>query len=295
MNKVLITGSNGMLGKALVEIFSKDRSFSLFGINRSASNKQFIDNYTCDLTDLKILRSILDEIKPDIIIHCAANVNLEYCEREKKYAYQLNAKSSEILASYNSDVTKFIYISTDSVFDGIVGDYTEGSETNPLNYYAFTKLEGEKLITQSNPNAIIIRTNIYGFHTETGNSLVEWGLKNLIAGRGITGFYDVIFNPVYTKQLAEVCYELIISNYKGLVNVGSYKNISKYDFLIKLADYFKLDSNLVKKGSIDNMMNFKVKRSKNTTLNTQYIKELVNVDLSIDTGFKELVKDYYNK
>lgn len=289
--KILITGSNGMLGKDMVNLFNDKEKYSLFGINRSKSKHKNISEYAFDIINYEKLNDILKAINPDIIIHCAANVNLDYCEKEREYAYKINSKVSEVLASYNSPKTKFVYISSDSVFDGLLGNYEENDQTNPLNYYAFTKLEGERLSLIVNSNSIIVRTNIYGFHTDKGNSLVEWGLENLIKGKSILGFNDVYFNPVYTKQLAEVCYELIKSDYVGLVNIGSNEKLSKYDFLVKLAKQFNLNWNLIKSDSI-NKINFEVTRPKNTTLNTKKVNMLTNIDLDIDDGIMRLFTDY---
>lgn len=292
--KILITGSNGMLGKDIVRIFSERQSYNLYGINRLKDNYQNIHGYVCDIKNFGMLNSILEEINPSIIIHCAANINLDACEKEREYAYKINAKATEVLASYNAPRTKFVYISTDSVFDGLTGNYKEGDETYPLNYYAFTKLEGERLALIANPNSIIIRTNIYGLHTDKGNSLVEWGLKNLINGKDIIGFSDVFFNPVYTKQLAEACYELIKSEFVGLVNVASNEKLSKYDFLVKLANQFELNDNLIQKDTVDKMK-FKAKRPKNTTLDTEKINKLINVDFGIDNGIKRLFIEHSNR
>jgi len=160
---VLITGSNGMLGKDIVYILSSTGKFNIHGINRTMNVKSKIKEYICDLTNFNMLKSILKEINPDIIIHCAANVNVDSCESDKNYAYKINTESVKILASYNPSKSKFIYISTDSVFNGMNEDYKEEDMPDPLNYYAFTKLKGEKLALLENPRAIVIRTNIYGY------------------------------------------------------------------------------------------------------------------------------------
>ncbi len=280
-----------MLGKDVANFFVSKGVYEVFGINRNINRKSSIKEYQCDLTDFKMLRKILNEIEPDIIINCAANVNVDSCEEDKTYAYKINAETPRILASYNPISTRFVQISTDSVFDGKGGNYSEEDRTNPLNYYAYTKLEGERLVLKENLDAIIIRTNIYGYHMPVGKSLVEWAALSLYKRQKISGFNDVYFNPLYTKRLAEIIYNLININFKGLINVGCKEKLNKYEFLIRLADVFSIDTSLIQSVSIDTV-NFKAERPKNTTLNTQKLNDLINYDIRIDDDINALYKDY---
>lgn len=289
---VLITGSNGMLGKDVVDEMFNKNEFDIYGISRSRKINSRIKEYPCNLIDFKRVKEVLNEIEPDIIIHCAANVNVDSCEKNKKAAYQINSEATRVLAAHDPSKVKFIYISTDSIFNGDKGDYTEWDRPNPLNYYAFTKLEGERLALQENLDSIIIRTNIYGFHTPTlEKSLVEWALKEFEVGNVISGFYDVFFNPVYTKQLAKEIYNLINQDFKGTINIGCKERISKYEFLVKLAEVFNINKMLVSKSSIENI-SFDAKRPKNTTLNTLKLNDTINHELEIEAGLEELFNDY---
>lgn len=291
---VLITGSNGMLGKDMVRIFTSKNLYNVYGLNRTEKKQFDIKEYVCDLTDFRMTREVLEEINPDIIINCAANINLDSCEKDRESSYKINAEVAGMLASYKPLETKYIYFSTDSVFDGISENYKEDDETNPLNYYAYTKLEGERLSLEQNPNSIVIRTNIYGFNIPGRNSLVEWALNSLKANNEISGFKDVYFNPLYTKQLAEVSYRLIKSNFKGLINVGCKQKLSKYDFLVKLSNQFGINPNLIRSTSVDSM-NFNSKRPKNTTLNTEKVQNLISINPNIDDGIQELYQDYMSQ
>lgn len=290
--KVLITGSNGMLGKDIVDEMFNKNEFDIYGISRSQQINSKIKEYICDLIDFKKVKEILDEIDPDIIIHCAANVNVDSCEKNKKAAYQINSEATRVLAAYEPSKVKFIYISTDSIFNGDKGNYSENDRPDPLNYYGFTKLEGERLVLQENLNSIIIRTNIYGFHKPTlEKSLVEWALKEFEESSAISGFYDVFFNPVYTKQLAKEIYNLIHLDFRGTINIGCKERISKYEFLVKLAEVFNIEKMLVNKSSIENT-SFEAKRPKNTTLNMRKLNNTINRELKIEAGLKELFNDY---
>jgi len=291
--KILITGVTGMLGKDIANCFIHDENFQVYGISRKENPAREITHYNIDLTDLNALKQILDQINPDIIIHCAANVNVDNCEENKDYCYKLNTQAAGYLAAYRPHSTKYVYISTDSIFDGKKGNYKEQDRPNPQNYYASTKLQGETLSLKQNPNAIIIRTNIYGFHIPAGNSLVEWLIKSLTSNNSISGFSDVYFNPVYTVQLAEIIkYIITHADFKGILNVGCEEQISKYHFLIKLSKLFNLDYKSINSCSIDDLK-FKARRPKNTTLDISKLKSLIKTNISLEDGLHKLKQDYY--
>lgn len=290
--KILIVGSNGMLGKDITSFFTANNDYEVYTINRNKDFKVKAENsYICDIRNEDELKGILGQITPNIIIHCAAIVNVDECEKDKDRAFRVNAKSAEILAAYNPNETKLVYISTDSIFDGFNGNYNEGDVVNPLNYYAQSKHEGEKLAMGMNDNCLIIRTNIYGFHENEGMSLAEWALNNIKEGNSISGFNDVYFNPLYTKQLAKAIFELISIDYKGIINTGCENFVSKYDFLIMLSEVFNIDRKLINASSVEDI-NFTAKRPKNTTLNVNKFKNLIGYEFNLGNGLEEFKKDY---
>lgn len=290
--KVLITGSNGMLGKDIIQILTLTGNYDVFGMNRKHDNNLAEGkSVVCDITNLNELKMIVEEIQPNIIIHCAAMVDVEGCQKNKEYADRLNVESTRQLATFKPESTKFVYISTDSVFDGQDGGYDENTVKNPINYYATTKSLAEEVVQNINQNSIIIRTNIYGFHKNRGKSLVEWALSELLERRNISGFNDVYFNPIYTKQLARIVFELLKSNYSGIIHVGADEPVSKHEFLRKLAFKFEVDPELVESSSVDDI-SFNARRPKNTSLSTRKLQKLLNCEINIDDGLYELLRDY---
>ena len=278
-----------MLGK---EIFNAldEKNFTVFGVDLVKNDLlPYESQIIGDITNVEFITSLLKKTAPDIIIHCAAIVNLSICEQNKKLAYSLHVEATKNLASYKSGKTKLIYISTDSVFDGKKGNYLESDTPNPLNFYAESKLEGEEA-TRLNPNHIIARTNIFGFNNPLRNSLAEWAIKNFISNKPINGFTDVIFNAIYTKQLAQIIADLIIMNYMGVINVTSQNAVSKYDFLVKLASALGVSENIVNKSNSEDIR-FEIERPKLTNLNTTKLQQMINVP-TIDSGILEMVKDY---
>lgn len=295
-NKVLITGYSGMLGKDITRIMAESGIFELYGTSRSEKGDiPGIRHIAAELTDHNSLKKLLKIIDPDIIVHTAACVDVDACEKNKEYAYAINSAAAEVLSGYDPEATRFVYVSTDSIFDGNKGDYSETDEPGPMNYYALSKLEGERLSLRNNPNTIAVRTNIYGFHQGKGKSLAEWAIQNLSEGNTIKGFTDVYFNPVYTKQLARIITELITEiGHKGIINIGSTEYVSKYEFLQLLAESFGFDRTKIMPDSVLNT-NFIAKRPQNTTLNIKLMEKLISSNTNLRDGLKELRNDFYNR
>ena len=289
--KVLITGVNGMLGSSIAKALLEMPEYQLVGLARSKEQESAAISYHyLDLTDLNELEKTLREISPDAIIHCAANVNVNDCDVRKEYTYNLHVKASEVLSACTS-VNKFVYISTDSIYDGKKGNFKETNEPSPANYYAQTKLEGEQAVLRNQKDATIARTNIYGIMKPFKSSLAEWAIKSLLNKQTIKGFDDVFFNPLYVGQLAHGVGQLLRSEVTGTINFGSNENISKLAFLQNIAKAFKLDESLVESSSITAIPALS-NRPKNTTINTQLMQDSLHLNYSINEGINGLYSEY---
>ena len=291
MQKVLVTGATGMLGSKVANYIFNDPNFKAFGTGRSDVQSLFT-YIKADLLNKSELNNLLTSVYPDIIVHCAANVNLTDCETNKTEAYKINVEVSKQLASFNPGVCKIVYISTDSVFDGWRESFSETDTPAPLNYYAQSKLEGENAVIKANKNSLVLRTNMYGFNSsKEGNSIFEWLYKNLSADNNVSGFTDIHFNPLYTLQLAEIIIRLINKNAKGILHLGCIEKISKYQFALLIAEAFGFDKSLIK-ADVSNVMPSTLKRPKNTTLNTTELYKLTEKKYSIADGIDQLKSDF---
>ena len=294
--KIFITGATGMLGRVLTKKMSLNSGFNISAVSRKKQKNKIDDgvvNWLCfDLTNLKELASNISLLKPDLIIHCAAVVNVDQCEEMKVYVDSLNKGFIDII-SFNSPNSKIIYVSSDSVFDGLRGDYIELDKTNPLNYYAKSKVEAEEKLINSELSYLIVRTNIFGYHLPKSSSLVEWAIENLYLNKSIGGFKDVYFNPLYVDQLSEIIVKLIDLKLEGIINIASDTKLNKYDFLLEIAEVFGFDKKLIEKKSV-NEVDFKARRPENTTLNTDLLKEIIGFTPSFKDGVKKMYFDYLN-
>jgi dTDP-4-dehydrorhamnose reductase len=289
--KILITGSSGMLANDIIDSFSKLQDVSIYGVDlQKSKNRNLTDQFLFDLTNLQKLKEVLSIIKPQLIIQTAAIVNLRLCEENNEIAHKLHVDTSRTLAASG---TKIVYLSTDSVFNGIKGNYSETDIPDPVNNYARTKYLGELAISASNSNHIIIRTNIFGFNIPLKNSLCEWAIKSFESKEVISGFTDVKFNALYTKHLAELIKKLVLIDYQGIINLASKDFISKYDFIKYLGKKFNFSVNNLKQVS-STEVSFSVPRPTNTTLNTEKANHILKVP-SIYEGLDELYIDYINK
>tara|TARA_B100000700_G_C15058606_1_gene864295 strand:- start:2553 stop:3362 length:810 start_codon:yes stop_codon:yes gene_type:complete len=259
---VLITGTTGMLGKQFLSFF-KDKYKNVYTLNRQDGdllNFHFVKDYIC-------------KIDPDIIIHCIADTNLERCEKQEKQTLLLHCGLTHCLSSNDC---KVVYISTCSVIQ-------------PHNFYDKTKLLGEQICLLNNKNSVIVRTNIYGSNSSSGNSLFEWAYNSFASNRQVTGYSDVFFNAIYTKQLVRSVYHLIKNNHVGVINIAGDYSISKFEFLQKICKIFNFNESLLIEGK--QPTNFSVNRNKDITLNIDEAKQKYNIKLELEKGIVELKKD----
>lgn len=277
MKKILITGTTGMLGSNLVSLFSDINKYEVFGLGRSLSHlipKQ--NQIVVDLSDAALIEKL--SIKPDIIIHSAALTDLNLCEVEPELANRIHVEGSRAIAKLAGESTRFFYISTDSVFDGLRGNYKEDDLPNPVNVYASTKFSGETAVKDvAKGEVTIIRTNIYGFHVPMKNSLAEWAFREWSAGRTISGFTDTIFNAVFTHQLAAIIEQMINLNFFfPILNIGSNEAISKFDFLNRFRELLNVNNALLTK-ALSTDFTSSIQRPKNTSLDVTLLSSFYPV------------------
>ncbi len=250
--KVVITGSNGLLGQKLVNLFSDLNNFEVTAISREENRNETAKNYTyysVDITDHKKLINLLDDIKPDYIINCAAMTNVDQCENERDNCDAINVEALktiiDIVKNYNCHL---IQISTDFVFDGENGPYTEDHEPNPINYYGLSKLKGEELIKRAQIKYTILRTIlVYGLvDNMSKNNIVSW-IKNAVDNKQtITIVNDQFRMPTLVDDLADACLLAIQNTAYGVFNVSSSELLSIYDVSLQVADAFNLDKSYIK-------------------------------------------------
>ena len=247
--RILITGANGMLGQRTIFNLALAKNYELLGV--SLEDEAVFSNvdYKCvDLTNRDDFKQVVYNFCPDFIINTAAFTNVDLSETERETALKVNVKGVEYVAEAARVIdAHVIHISTDYVFDGKRGPYSEKSRTNPLGYYGRTKLASENVLNTSGVFNTIIRTNVLFGIADSRPDFVRWVVSSLRAGKEIRIVTDQINNPTFIDDLVQAISKIIEFKKYGLYNIGGREFLSRYDFTIKIADYFQLDKSLIKK------------------------------------------------
>ena len=243
--KVLVTGGSGLLGSAIShhfkDFFDVTSTYTTHKLEIEGCKIIFMD-----ITNANSILTSIKKIKPEIIIHTAALVGVGICEKEPEVAHKINVQGTKNIVEVARKInSKIIYISTDYVFDGKKGNYSEQDKPNPINVYGKTKYEGELLI-DTKKNAIV-RTSIYGWNIiKDKRSFSTWIVDDLRNNKQINVFIDNINSMMLVNNLAEALKEFIDKELSGVMNIVSSEKTSKYGFALKLAEVFKLDKELIK-------------------------------------------------
>ena len=246
----LVTGAQGFLGANLGHHL-QGRAHRV-GLGR-ASGPTLASAYdawiTADLADLTAVTAAaahIDALRPEVIVHAAAMATHEGCETDPEKARQVNTLAAGELSRAARDAgARFILISTDAVFDGTRGHYSEDDEPAPFSVYGRTKLEGEQRTLDVNPNALVVRTNFFGWSPSGTRSILEFFVKALTTNTPVKGFTDFTVTSAYVGVLCEALEELASTSTTGLLHVTSPDALSKYEFGVAVAEEFGLDANLI--------------------------------------------------
>ena len=251
VKKILITGSNGLLGQKIVYNLKQRKDVDLYAT--ALDENRLIDKtgYTylsLDITDLQSVNRVIDDVKPHVIINTAAMTNVDACELEKSQCWKINVEAVQHLvnASLKHD-THFIHLSTDFVFDGESGPYSETDEPNPLHYYAESKLASEKIVSETSSNYAILRTIIiYGITDNMSRSnLVLWSKGEIEKGKTIRVVNDQYRSPTLAEDLAEGCISVADKNAQGIYHLSGPETNSILELVYKVADYYNLDKSKI--------------------------------------------------
>ena len=282
--KLLITGASGLLGLNLSLAEMETRT--IVGVDRSKLVNTPFELIKADLLDPDVEHHILDLVKPDAVIHTAANANVDSCELDPAGARLLNAElPGELADACAKRGIRMIHLSTDAVFDGTQkAAYTETDEPNPLGVYAQTKLDGERAVLSANPQAIVARVNFFGWSLSGRRSLGEFFVNNLSEGRNVNGFTNVIFCPMWVNHLSRTLVEMLEKDLHGLYHVVGAQPMSKYQFGVEVARKFGLNESLIAPQSVE-MSSLTAKRSHNLWLSVHKLSTALGHEIpSFSTG-----------
>jgi dTDP-4-dehydrorhamnose reductase len=283
--RILIIGANGMLGQSLTTHFMFNKQIELMCASfEDESFYESVEYKKIDITTAKDVKELIKGFCPDYIINSAAYTNVDGCETEKELSWAINVVGVENIIKYTRACNgHLIHISSDYIFDGKNGPYTEDEKPNPISHYGKEKLAAENTIIAAGIKHTIIRTNVLYGATQFGRpDFVKWVYNSLSEKKNIRIVQDQINNPTYIDDLSSAIAKVIEFNKQGIFNVGGDEVLSRLDFTYKIADYFGLDKSLIEP-ILTSDLNQPAPRPLNSgLLNIKAITELNYYPLSID-------------
>jgi dTDP-4-dehydrorhamnose reductase len=283
--RLLVTGASGLLGLNL-SLFAAREGYEVTGLvnSRGLQGVPF-DVRRVDLLDIDSALVVMETSRPEAIVHCAAVANINAAEKQPDLARELNAVvPGRLAAAAGHWGIPYVQISTDAVFDGQRGGYTENDATHPLSVYARSKLAGEQAVQFMNPEAMIVRTVFYGWSLSGTRSLAEFFYNKLYAGEHLQGFSDTLFCPLYVEDLAAIILEMLSCELTGIYNVVAPDNLSKYEFGVRIARLFGFNPDLITPVQAQDLDRGAV-RSLNLTLSPERVQDaLGHIIPGVDQG-----------
>jgi len=283
----VVTGSSGLLGRRLVSVLSG--AHEVVGIDKSVSEGR--KDFAVDITHRQRTLESIVTTAPSVVVHTAAETNVDRCETEQDLARRINVDGTANIADACVKVgAKLILISTDYVFDGTKGNYAETDEPNPISFYGLTKLEAERITAATLPDSLIVRTSVlYGWHPIKLN-FVTWVLKGLRERQVLRVVNDHLNSPTLADNLADAVHKAIERNSQGILHVAGNERISRFGFALRIAKRFSLDESLLVPVEMKDL-SWIARRPRDSSLNVGKAEKELGIELfGVDRGIEEMVK-----
>lgn len=272
--RILVTGAGGFLGRTICRLWEagalgsgpepshgasdlrEDRSVST-PVGTIHHHRPILDRTTlvpCDLASRSAIDALLEETAPAAIIHTAALTDAERCEVEPETLHRINVEATHRLALWAADhQARFLFTSTDLVFDGTDAPYKEEDPPRPLSHYGQSKAEAEQAVLEAHPEALNVRLAImYGWGSGAGRSFTDWFMGSLVAGKPVTLYADEVRSFLYVGAAARALWELVTErSASGILHLGGADHFDRYSFGLAFAERFGLDKALLRVGSIE--------------------------------------------
>ena len=286
MTKFLVTGSAGLIGTQIVKDLL-EMNFEVYSCYTKNKPEVGISKHL-ELTEENEIRSVLNEVKPDVVIHLGAMTDVDQCEEQKEIASLINEKATQIIAEESVKINAFfIYVSTDYVFDGKTGMKNEEDTPNPVNFYGKSKLDGEIILKKLIPSCSIIRTSTpFGLHPKK-KTFPLWVKENLESKNEIPVVIDQFTSPTYVPNLSKMIIEVAGKKNTGIIHLAGRTRISRYEFAKKIAEKLNLDPNFLKPIKIADMK-WQAKRPQDSSLDVSKAHSILDnkpQDIEESLGF----------
>jgi dTDP-4-dehydrorhamnose reductase len=295
MQKILVTGSNGLLGQKLVYALREDKDVDLIATAKGENRlieKNGYSYFSLDISNKENVKEAIEKFAPDTIIHTAAMTNVDACETEKEMCRLLNVASVrffvEAIEHFKAKRIHFIHLSTDFIFDGKNGPYTEEDEANPISYYGQSKYDAELFVKNSTIDWAILRTIIvYGITDNMSRSnIVLWAREALSKKQHIKVVDDQFRSPTLAEDLAQGCILAAKKKAKGIYNVSGKDTMSILELVCRVAGYFHLSTDTIEVVKSETLNQAAKRPPKTGFIIDKAIKELGYNPHSFEEGIK---------
>ena len=281
MKTILIFGGSGFVG-GNIALSAKKMGHKVYVADRTHKEKLSDFNFvSCDISNLESIAPLIRKIMPDIVVNSAAIADIDFAEREKEISMLINFESAVAIAKVCAvHQIKYIFLSSDAVFNGNKSEYFETDIPYPVNYYGQTKALAEEGIIEVCPQGVIVRISlVLGLPLDGGNSFVA-DLKNKLQSEAVLyAPTDIVRTPIDVKTLSSAILELGLSDFSGIIHIGGLEKINRYDLTLRLAKALGFEGNKILPGISDEPDSNKARRHKNGCLNVQKANEILKTKM----------------
>jgi dTDP-4-dehydrorhamnose reductase len=281
--KVIFLIGKGFLGEKIVSVFNEK------GVKVITAGIQENVDYAVDVTDEQSLIYLFKELNPDVVLLTAGITNVDLCETEKEKAFQVNVEGTRnVVDACRAFNSKLVFFSSDYVFDGMKGNYTERDKVNPINFYGETKVKGEELVKALDEHLILRVSALYGFNSpQDKKTFIRYAIEELKNNKQILVAKQVNC-PTLIDDIAEAVYFMLERDFSGLFHLSGSEACSRKGLLSKICRVFGFDFSLVKE--VKEISFWKAKRPFNSSLNISKVK-LRGIEMSsVEEGLIKMKK-----
>jgi dTDP-4-dehydrorhamnose reductase len=293
--RVLVTGGTGLLGWWVARVLA-ERGFHVTATYhvKKPSGIEGVSWLRMDLEDARSIGEVIRSVAPDVIVHTAAYTDVDGCEVNRSKAYRVNYLGTMMVAKLCKELGCFmVYVSTDYVFDGERGLYSEEDVPSPVNYYGLSKLLGEVAVESllGASSSLILRVSgLYGYSPTGKRNFGIIALEKLLRGEEVKAFHDQYLSPTYTPFLAEMIARVIEKEVKGVLHIAGAR-VSRYQFALTMAKVLRRDPGLVKPISMSELR-LPARRPRDSSLDTSRAQRLGMVMPSHEDAIQHFVAVY---
>jgi len=288
--KLLVTGASGLLGHKVAQL-AIEKGHEVYSTYKEHATN-FGTPIQLDLADQNEISKAITKLKPEAIIHAAAYTDVDGCETNQDLAWKINAEATKQIAIASTRINSHLtYISTDYVFDGDKGLYTEEDKTNPISYYGYTKLKGEEYTKEHATKWCIARPSVLYGWLDYKQNFATWLINSLNQKKEVKVLKDQYVSPTLNTNLAQMLLEITQRKILGILHTAGGTRISRHEYALRLAEVFNLNKDLIKPAKMDEM-SWKAKRPKDSSLNVNRAAALLNKKpLTLNQAFEVMKKE----